>query len=470
MSALGPPDRTLDAPRGVPLLLSGFFERLAFFALRASLTIYAGTAIFGGERDPASALYASFLVMVHLATVAGAYVGDAHVGRGRLATIGLLTCLGGILLICIPDRAAFQIGLAAVAVGTGFYRPNLTASFSDAYANNSRRESMFLLLYVAMVLAAMLGPLSLALLGVRVSSSAYVAPFLVATAAIVASVGCLHLAGLRAGAPAPGTNHSLPMTRVALLVATATGIAAALMSVGPGSLPIILLLLVVAVVVVLATGTSRDAAMPRGNALLFLGLLGMQALYWAGTEHAAPFVGFLSTQLLDDAASDGMAGKRAGLLIAPLSVVVYALLGAWFLRRGATTARSIAIVATGLALTAAGHALLAAGAHLRDTPLLAAVLVIVSQTIATLGEVCFAPIALALMTRLAPARWTSLSVACWFALPPTGRWLVGQFPGSRDSVPDVAQTTVTIAFLAFSALVLVWLAIARAASAADRGP
>lgn len=453
----------------MPLLLSGFFERLAFFVLRASLTIYAGTAIFGGERDPASALYASFLVVVHLATVAGAYVGDAHVGRGRLATIGLLTCLGGILLICIPDRAAFQIGLAAVAVGTGFYRPNLTASFSSAYVNSTRRESMFLLLYLAMVLAAMLGPLSLALLGAHVSASPYVAAFLVAAAAVVASVACLRLTGLRAGAAAPGKKRSLRTARVALLVATATGIAAPLLSASPESLSIVLLLLVVGVVFVLVANTSRDAAMPRGNVLLFLGLLGMQTLYWAGTEHAAPFVALLEAQLLDAAASDGMARLRVWLLIAPLSVVVYAALGAWFLRRGATTARSIAIIATGLALTAAGHALLAAGAYLHDMTLFAAVLVIVSQAIATLGEVCFAPIALALMTRLAPARWTSLSVACWFALPPAGRWLVGQFPSSRDSAPEVAQTAVAIASLVFLALVLAWLAIARSAAAADRG-
>lgn len=455
------------------LLLSALFERFAFYAIRATLLIYAGAVLFKGEPAQGIALYTGFLAVIYLANVIGGYLADAHVDRRVLATTALASYLVGTLLLCVPEPAAFRTGLAAIAIGAGFYRPVLTATVSLAFAASARRESMFLLLYFAISLAALLGPIAAGMESVTaVLSPIYTGAFLIAAGAIAASIVCLHivsLAQLDAGTVA--TDRRSHALKAAVLVVIATTAAAALLSVTQRPLQIALLLLVIGAVSLIARNVIADVAMPRRSVLLFLGLLAVQFVYWTATEYFSAFASFATLWRLG-ALSSGDASTRelALLAISPLSTLVYALLGAWLLRRGVTTARSVTLIATGLLLTAASYLLLAVSAHLPPAMKAATALAVASQSVAALGDVCIAPLALALMTRLAPMRWISLSAACWFALPVVGRWFASLIPAMGDVSPELAKPVLAAAFLQFCCFTTIWFVFSRSGSSGERAP
>ncbi len=458
---------------GAPaLLLSAFFERFGFYAIRATLVIYAGAVLFD-EPAQGMALYADFLAVIYLANVIGGYLADAHVDRRALATSALIVYLLGTLLLCVPEPAAFRTGLAAIAIGAGFYRPVLTATVGIVLAESDRRESMFLLLYFALSLAAMLGPVAAGMESVTAAlSSLYAGAFLVAAGAIAASLACLHIAApSHADAGGIAADSRLHSVRAVTLTVVAAAAAAALLSVAQEPLQILLVLLVVGAVSLIASNVIADAAMPRRSALLFLGLLAMQFIYWTATEYFSDFASFaLLSRIGALSSGDDSTRGLVWLSVSPLSALLYALLGAWLLRRGVTTARSVSLIAAGLLLTAASYLLLTVSAHLPPATNTATALAVAAQSVAALGEVCIAPLALALMTRLAPTRWISLSVACWFALPAAGRWIASLIPAMGTVSPDVAKPALAAAFLQFCSFAVVWFVFSRSRASIDRAP
>ena len=114
------------------LATSSFFERAAYFGLRAILVLYLTDSILEGAEsiNEALQLYSVFAVGVVATGVIGGLLGDLFLSNRRAAILGLILQIAGTIFFIVPQIASVYIGLGLLAIGTGLYLPNLRALYA----------------------------------------------------------------------------------------------------------------------------------------------------------------------------------------------------------------------------------------------------------------------------------------------------------------------------------------------------
>jgi len=161
-------------PRGLStLFFTEMWERFSFYGLKAILFLYMTTAVAKGglafETHYAGLIMGTYASGVYWTPLLGGWLADRWLGA-RLATL-----VGGIVIACghfsmaIPTMPTFYLGLALIAIGTGFLKPNVSTMVGDLYPEgDSRRDAGFSIFYMGINLGALLAPLVVGYLGQRV--------------------------------------------------------------------------------------------------------------------------------------------------------------------------------------------------------------------------------------------------------------------------------------------------------------
>lgn len=453
----------LGHPRTLwPLLLSEFFERFAFYAIRSALVLYMVAVFYGG--DPSSearsfVFSGTFLTLVYASGVLGGFVADAYLGRRICAFAGVVAYLAGVALICLPNEVYFRFGLAAIAVGVGYYKPSITARVGKAYGEHAPMESGYVLFYAAITLAALLGP-TLLDLG-DPGQPPTIAIFVAAGMAMVASLVCLNFVPVEPDAT-PVHAASLWSARglaALLIVVASTAAAAAAFLVTRDLLSLGLLLLLAAGLSVVVKAASDAGRAARRNLRLLLALFLMHAAYWGVIDYTGSSMHLLGEQLVDNRLLDQDFGANWWQLVNPLLLLVAALPLAWLWYRWPRPYLAPFSVASGLLLAAMSFLLLGIAvkywvqgqAKLPAWPLFGA------YGLLAIAELCITPIALAMIVRLAPPRWTTLVTGCWFLTPALGAQLGGMLTAnvSGDS-GFAAQPEFFSLFSILFGLAIIW--------------
>ena len=69
----------------------------------------------------------------------------------------------GYLLLAIPNMFSFYLGLSAVTIGNGFFKPNVSSIVGELYGENDpRREGGFSIFYAGINIGGMIPPLLIA--------------------------------------------------------------------------------------------------------------------------------------------------------------------------------------------------------------------------------------------------------------------------------------------------------------------
>lgn len=114
-------------------------------------------------RDDAAArasarLYGAFAAASYLMPVFGGVLSDAALGAHRSAVIGAAIMAGG--YGGMATEWAFLIGMLAVCVGNGAFKPSMSTQLSALYdANDPRRDAGFSIFYCCINLGAFFSPL-----------------------------------------------------------------------------------------------------------------------------------------------------------------------------------------------------------------------------------------------------------------------------------------------------------------------
>ncbi len=164
------------------LFATEMWERFSYYGMRAILTLYlAATLVEGGfglDREKALAVYAVFTGMVYLTPILGGWVADKFFGKRKTVYIGALVMASGQFLLALSAFGArwgwdldkrmliFNLGLAILIVGNGFFKPNISTIVGDFYDNNSAlKDSAFNIFYMGINVGAILGPFIAGTLG-----------------------------------------------------------------------------------------------------------------------------------------------------------------------------------------------------------------------------------------------------------------------------------------------------------------
>ncbi|MEO6323524.1 MAG: peptide MFS transporter [Thermoanaerobaculia bacterium] len=150
----------LRQPRGLTaLFLTEMWERFSYYGMRAMLVLYLVQGLHWTQ-GRASVLYGLYTGSVWLTPIIGGYIADRFLGAQKALLIGGTIIALGHFVIAVETMPTFYLGLALVALGTGLFKPNVSACVGELYSpDDPRRDPGFTIFYMGINLGALIGPL-----------------------------------------------------------------------------------------------------------------------------------------------------------------------------------------------------------------------------------------------------------------------------------------------------------------------
>ncbi|HEY4178619.1 MAG TPA: oligopeptide:H+ symporter [Kofleriaceae bacterium] len=145
------------------LFFTEMWERLSYYGGRAMLFIYMTKAVGLGGRGmsegAAGTVMALYLSSVYVLSLPGGWIADRFLGQRKSVTIGGIGIALGNAMLAGPD-ALFFPGLAVIALGTGFLKPNVSTIVGQLYGKeDKRRDAGFTIYYMGINIGAGAAPL-----------------------------------------------------------------------------------------------------------------------------------------------------------------------------------------------------------------------------------------------------------------------------------------------------------------------
>lgn len=148
----------LEDQKSMPALLLLLFvecwERFSYYGMRALLVLYLTSSL--GFSDPkAYAIYALFAAIGYAIPPLAGILADKYIGFQKMIIIGaIIMCLGHLFMSLTVFNSPFiYLGLALIAVGTGFFKGNVTNLLGSLYENepidSAAKDKGFTLFYIA---------------------------------------------------------------------------------------------------------------------------------------------------------------------------------------------------------------------------------------------------------------------------------------------------------------------------------
>ena len=403
-------------PRGLTVLFATeMWERFSYFGMASLLVLYmvkylllpgqvdvilgyravkaALESMFGPlEPQPlASQIFGFYTGLAYLTPILGGYLADRLLGQRNTAVIGALLMAAGHFLMAF--EALLFVALGCLILGIGAFKPNVSTQVGSLYApGDPRRLRAYSIYYVGINIGAFLAPLVCGTLGGELGWH-----YGFATAGIGMLIGtAIYIAGLRHLPP-----DELHRARADHIEAKPF------------------------------TGDEWRA---------IIGLIGVFALvtfFWAAYDQQGNtlllWAEYFTERSINLGFWNGEIPTTWFLALNPLMIFVFTpiLIKLWSVERqiGAELS-TISKLALGFLCLALGNLIMAAAAWDLAPNAKASPLWLVGYfTIVTVGELHLAPVGLALISRLAPARVLSLMMGLWFAATFPGDVLGGWLGG-----------------------------------------
>lgn len=134
------------------------WERYGFYVVQTLLAIYL-TTHFGWTDERIYAIVGSFTALTYLSPVVGGWIADYLLGQKKSIYLGSTVLLFAYVLITFfQSEKLLPLSLAAIAVGTGLLKPNISSLLGNEYKINSPyRERGFTIFYMGITLGIILG-------------------------------------------------------------------------------------------------------------------------------------------------------------------------------------------------------------------------------------------------------------------------------------------------------------------------
>jgi len=384
------------------------WERFSFYGMRAMLVLFLADAHRGGlgwGKEPADRLYGAYGFFAYALPLGGGWLADRWIGTRRAMVIGGLIIAAGHFCLAIPALPTFFLGLVLVALGTGFFKPNVSTMVGQLYRQGDpRRDAGFTIYYMGINVGGLLGPL---VCGYFAESPnwAWHSGFGAAGVGMVLSL-VVYMALRERYLPGIG----LPPSR--------------------GE----------------AGGTSATAPSARGtltrverDCLLALVLIILFTIpFWAAYEQTGSSMNFFAAERTRRAFLGHSYPASWFQSVNPAILLMTAPFFAWMwtalARRGREPSTPVKMGAA-LMLMAIGFLIMTVGARLSDGgALVSPMWLVATYAFHTFGELWLSPIGLSTVTKLAPARLASLMMGFWFFATGMAEYMAGHMAGLTERV------------------------------------
>ena len=441
--AAAAPGDLFGHPRGLAFLFATeMWERFSYYGMRALLTLYMVKYLFLpgraeqvigyewlksaheflvgplGVQPFASYIYGDYTALVYLTPILGGCLADRLLGQRRMVLLGAALMAVGHFMMA--SERLMLLALLVLILGNGAFKPNISTQVGALYPpGDQRRDRAFSIFYVGINIGAFLSPLVCGALAV-----------------------------------AFGWHYGFAAAGVGMLIGLATYLAASPL-LPPDSLdnwrgkP--------------AAPLSREERRRLAAiAILFVPV----TLFWATYEQQGNTIALWAEDFTNrtvdlefwrgDIPAEWFQALNPFLVFAFTPFVV--ALWAWQARRGREPATVIKM-AIGCFAAALANLVLVAAAAVAGTQGNAAVSwfwLAGYFVIVTLGELYLSPIGLSLVTKVAPARYLSMTMGVWLATSFAGNFMAGWL-GSFWSSMDKRDFFLMLAVIAAAAAVMIVL-------------
>ena len=396
------------ARRGQPpglflLFLVEMWERFSYYGMRAILVLFIADSARGGmgwSQASASRLFGWYGFSAYALPVVGGYIADRWWGTHRSLVVGGVIIAAGHFCMAAPTQPTFFLGMALVAIGTGFFKVNASTMVGQLYGDRDpRRDGGFTIFYMGVNVGALLGQLACGYLG---------------------------------ESPRWGWHYGFGCAGVGMLCGLALYLRLKRRYLGDiGDQPS------------RAQLSDRAAAAPltaeeRDRLIALLVIMAFTIPFWVAFEQAASSMNFFAEQRTDRwlghfqvPASWFQSINPAVLILAgPLFASAWTALG----RRDREPSTPAKMTAA-LVLMAIGFGFMVAGARRSDHgALVSAWWLTAAYAFHTFGELCLSPIGLSLVTKLAPLKLSALMMGLWFFSTSISELVAGQLAALTDRI------------------------------------
>ena len=160
------------------LFFTEMWERFSYYGMRAILVIFLTGAILGENpgwgwtSSSALSLLGTYAMFVYLTPLLGGWLADNKIGYRKAVVIGALLMTMGHASMAIETPVFLYIGIALLAAGNGFFKPNITSIISKIYeGRNDKKDGAYNIFYMGVNAGAFLGIMLCGWVGERVGWS-----------------------------------------------------------------------------------------------------------------------------------------------------------------------------------------------------------------------------------------------------------------------------------------------------------
>lgn len=157
------------------LFFTEMWERFSYYGMRALLVLFMVTEVskggWGWSRADAANLYGWYTGLAYLTPILGGYIADRLLGTRRSVLLGGFIIAAGHISLFLETQPTFYLGLGLVVLGTGLFKPNISAIVGQLYTkdNEGARDSGYTLFYMGVNAGAFFGISLCGYIGEKVS-------------------------------------------------------------------------------------------------------------------------------------------------------------------------------------------------------------------------------------------------------------------------------------------------------------
>ncbi|MFG6446623.1 peptide MFS transporter [Roseateles sp. BYS180W] len=145
------------------LFFTEMWERFSYYGMRALLVLFliseTAKGGWGWSRAEATQLYGWYTMLVYLTPILGGYIADRFMGTRRAVLLGAIIIAAGHASLFFETVPLFYTGLSLIILGTGLFKPNISAIVGQLYDKNDAagRDGGYTLFYMGINAGAFFG-------------------------------------------------------------------------------------------------------------------------------------------------------------------------------------------------------------------------------------------------------------------------------------------------------------------------
>jgi POT family proton-dependent oligopeptide transporter len=388
-------------PKGLYLLFTvEMWERFSYYGMRALLIFYLTKSWLDGglgyDEQTGNLIYGFFTGFVYFTPLIGGWLADHKIGQRMAISIGAFTMMAGeFCLASSQSRYSLMAGLILLIIGNGFFKPNISTIVGQLYSpTDLRRDQGFTLFYMGINVGALFSPLVTGTLAVHYG---YNTGFLAAgIGMLIGQIFYLSLGNRLLGNAGKRLHKDKSLSPEA-------------------STPPL-------------TKVEKD----RTKVILITTFFAI--FFFASFEQAGSSLSLYTDKFIDRTIGNFEIPASWFQSVNPICIILFAPLFSILWRELARRKREPSLpvkMASGMLLQGLGFVLMVGAVLQRgdsSSELVKANILwmLFMYLFSTFGELCLSPIGLSMVSRLSPARLTSMLMGVWLASSFVANILAGQ--------------------------------------------